>query len=164
MSIAYLSLGSNIESRRMNLLKALRLLKAEAGMLVSESSLYETEAWQMEEGTNAFLNQVIAMDTFLSPHELMDLCLRIEEENGRVRDGKVSSRTIDIDILLYDDLIVHENNLTLPHPRMQLRRFVLMPLNEIAAELIHPTLKKNINELLQNCNDTCEVKMYEATV
>lgn len=163
MSIAYLSLGSNIEARKISLIKAIRLLKAEAGMLVAESSLYETEAWEMEEGTNAFLNQVIAVDTFLSPEELMELCLTIEEENGRVRNGTVSSRTIDIDILLFDDLIVHEN-LQLPHPRMHLRKFVLLPLNEIAPQLMHPVLKKNINELLQNCTDTCEVKKYEPKI
>ena len=163
MSIAYLSLGSNIEPRKMNLIKAIRVLKAEAGIINKESRIYETQAWGMSSDTENFLNQVIEIDTFLSVDELMELCLRVEEEAGRVRTGKIESRIIDIDILLFDTIIMNDK-IQVPHPRMQYRKFVLIPLAEIAPDLVHPVSQKTISELLKSCADTCEINMYEAKV
>jgi 2-amino-4-hydroxy-6-hydroxymethyldihydropteridine diphosphokinase len=144
--LVYLSLGSNVGDREAQLREAEARLAA-AGRVIAASSFYETEPVEFIEQP-WFLNGVFALETNQTPHELMAVILRIEEEMGRRRVQKKGPRSIDIDILLFDDMIVDSKDLTIPHPAMHQRRFVLEPLVEIAPERLHPLLKKTIRELL----------------
>jgi 2-amino-4-hydroxy-6-hydroxymethyldihydropteridine diphosphokinase len=151
--LAYLSLGSNVGDRVAHLRDALARLGA-AGRAVAVSSFYETEPVEFTRQP-WFLNCAVALETSLSPRQLMTAILRIEEEMGRKRVQKKGPRSIDIDILIFvsqiadeiADTIMESKELTIPHPAMQQRRFVLEPLVEIAPELLHPILKKTISEL-----------------
>ena len=147
-NLAYLSLGSNIGDREAHLRDALARLGAN-GRVVAVSSFYETEPVEFTRQP-WFLNCAIALETSQTPRQLMTTLLRIEEEMGRRRVQKKGPRAIDIDILLFDDTIVDSEELTIPHPTMHERRFVLEPLAEIAPELLHPVLKKTIGELLDS--------------
>jgi len=142
----YLSLGSNIGDREAHLHAAIARLQTE-GRIVSVSSFYETEPVEF---TNQgwFLNCAVALETTETPEQVMAAVLQIEHEMGRQRLKKKGPRIIDIDILLFSDKIVHSAELTVPHPAMQKRRFVLQPLAEIAPEARHPVLKKTVRELL----------------
>jgi 2-amino-4-hydroxy-6-hydroxymethyldihydropteridine diphosphokinase len=144
-NLVYLSLGSNVGDREAHLQEA-RARLAEVGRVVAESSFYETEPVEFTQQP-WFLNGALALETSKTPGELMAAILRIEEEMGRQRVQKKGPRTIDIDILLFGDTIINSPELTIPHPAMQQRRFVLEPLAEIAPEVIHPVLKKTIREL-----------------
>lgn len=153
---AYLLLGSNTGDRNLMMDAARVRIGLLVGNIVAESSLYETAAWGNTEQP-PFLNQAIALDTDLDPHLLLSTLLAIEKSLGRVRTTPWAPRPIDIDILLYGDVVIHEPELTVPHPSMPERRFALMPLNEIASELMHPVLQKTISELLTDCKDTLSV-------
>jgi 2-amino-4-hydroxy-6-hydroxymethyldihydropteridine diphosphokinase len=142
----YLSLGSNVGDRAAHLRDAVTRLGA-ADHVVAESSLYETEPVEFTEQP-WFLNCAVALETRKTPQQLMAAILNIEQKMGRRRVQKKGPRSIDIDILLFGDTIVHSKELTIPHPAMQQRRFVLEPLAEIAPTVIHPVLKKTIGELL----------------
>ncbi len=144
--IAYLSLGSNVGDRAGQLHDAIARLAA-AGRVVATSSFYETEPVEFTEQP-WFLNCAVALETRISPPELMKTVLGIEQEMGRRRTQKKGPRTIDIDILLYGDEVVDSPELKIPHPAMQERRFVLQPLAEIAPGARHPALKKTVAELL----------------
>jgi 2-amino-4-hydroxy-6-hydroxymethyldihydropteridine diphosphokinase len=144
--IAYLSLGSNLGDREQNLHKAIRRASA-LGRVVAVSSVHETEPVEFTDQP-WFLNCVVALETVVDPGDLMDELLRIEQEMGRERVQKKGPRSIDIDILLFGNVVVNTPELTIPHPSMANRRFVLAPLAEIAPELRHPTLRKGIRELL----------------
>jgi 2-amino-4-hydroxy-6-hydroxymethyldihydropteridine diphosphokinase len=146
--LVYLSLGSNVGDREAQLQEA-RAKLAAVGRVVAESSFYETEPVEFTQQP-WFLNCVLALETSKTPQELIAVILRIEVEMGRRRVQKKGPRTIDIDILLFDDTIVDSEELTIPHPTMHERRFVLEPLAEIAPELLHPVLKKTIRELLDS--------------
>lgn len=141
----YLSLGSNVGDRLANLKAAVERLH-DVGHVVATSSVYETEPVEFTDQP-WFLNCVVEMETEKTPKPLLDAILAIEEEMGRRRGQKKGPRTIDIDILLFDDSIVWDEDMTVPHPSMQNRRFVLEPLAEIAGGVRHPVLKKNIQEL-----------------
>jgi 2-amino-4-hydroxy-6-hydroxymethyldihydropteridine diphosphokinase len=147
-NLVYLSLGSNLGDRQVQLQDALAKLAA-VGRVVATSSFYETEPVEFTQQP-WFLNCAIALETNKTPEQLMAAILRIEEEMGRRRVQKKGPRAIDIDILLFDDTIVDSKELTIPHPAMHQRRFVLEPLAEIAPELVHPVLKKTIGELLDS--------------
>ena len=147
-NLVYLSLGSNLGDRQVQLQDALAKLAA-VGRVVATSSFYETEPVEFTQQP-WFLNCAIALETNKTPEQLMAAILRIEEEMGRRRVQKKGPRAIDIDILLFDDTIVDSEELTIPHPTMHERRFVLEPLAEIAPELLHPVLKKTIRELLDS--------------
>lgn len=150
---AYLALGSNLGDRYANLKNALVRL----GKLASQSSVYETEAVGSVVQPD-FLNLVVAIDTVLSPMELLNLCETIERELGRAHKGTGAARPIDIDILLYGNEIVRTDRLVVPHPRLSQRRFVLEPLTDIAAQLRVPGLHATVSELLSRCQDLCRVE------
>ncbi len=158
----YLLLGSNLGDREKFLEEAILLLSEKAGKIISWSSVYETEPWGFET-QNSFLNRVILVQTDLMPEELLHVILEIERVMGRkrVKEG-YDSRIIDIDILFYDDLISHTDDLTIPHPRMHLRRFTLIPMEEIAPDFMHPLLRKTMSELLKDCEDQGKASLYSS--
>ena len=145
MAIAYLGLGSNLGEREKNLRQALTLLSLKVN-LDEVSSLYETEPVGYKEQP-LFLNLVCRITTNSSPEELFRLAKNIETRMGRVPSFPNAPRIIDIDILFYDNKIIATQNLTIPHPRLKDRAFVLIPLAEIAPNLVHPKLDKNITQL-----------------
>lgn len=136
---------------------AISEIEIKLGNISRRSSLYQTASWGKHDQPD-FINQVIELKTSLEPKDLLSGILGIEADFGRKRIEKWGSRTIDIDILLYDDQIVNEPELIIPHPYLAFRRFCLMPLCEIAPEFIHPVLKKNIQELLFELSDDLLVK------
>ncbi len=146
MSIVYLGLGTNLGDRKQNISKAIEAISLKMS-ISKQSSLYETTAWGYTDQPN-FLNQVIEVETHLSPLRLLNFLKKTEVELGRVENFRYGPRPIDIDILFYDDLIKTTSRLQIPHPRIPARAFVLVPLNEIAPGFVHPVLKKTIAELL----------------
>lgn len=154
MGIAYLLSGSNQGDRAGYLQSAATYLRKDAGELLECSHIYESASWGFDH-PSPFLNQAIKLKTFLKPEELLDVLHRIEALCGRKRTGddEIEARTLDIDILFYDDLVLETSVLTLPHPRIHLRRFALKPLMEVAPDHIHPLLKKSVSQLLEECSD-----------
>jgi 2-amino-4-hydroxy-6-hydroxymethyldihydropteridine diphosphokinase len=150
-------IGGNLGNRKENLSKADSLINEQCGSLTRSSSIYETDAWGNTDQPS-FLNQALEISTSLNARQLMRRVLKIEEEMGRVRKEKLGPRIIDIDILLFENEIHDLRFLKIPHPEMQNRRFVLVPLAEINSTLQHPVLKKSIAELLEECPDNLEVK------
>ncbi|MBO9620421.1 MAG: 2-amino-4-hydroxy-6-hydroxymethyldihydropteridine diphosphokinase, partial [Niabella sp.] len=134
-----------------------RHLEKEAGVIIKRSAIYETAAWGLTDQPD-FYNQALEIATDLSPEQLMAVILNIETAMGRIREERYGPRTIDIDILLYGNFICDTPSVTIPHPRMTERRFVLTPLDEIAPDLVHPQLNKTIHELLGVTTDASLVK------
>lgn len=159
MAIAYISLGSNLGSKLQNINKAVALIAEECGTINNISSLYETEPWGFE-SDKKFLNQVLSLTTGLTTRELLSGLLSIEKMMGRTRERSrtYTSRIIDLDILFYDQEIIREENLTIPHPQIQNRSFILVPLMEIAASFVHPQLNKTIERLAQDCRDNSLIR------
>lgn len=157
MNKAYLLTGGNTGERKMELSRAVALIAAKTGKILKQSHLYETAAWGKTD-QSPFLNQALLIETPLSPQALLESILAIELEMGRERKEKYGPRNIDIDILLYNNEIISQPHLHIPHPEMTRRRFVLTPLSEIAPNLIHPTLHLSIKKLLELCPDTLEVR------
>jgi len=145
----YLSLGSNTGDRVANLCKALGHVE-KLGKIIAVSSLYETEPVEVDRAQPWFLNCVVALETELMPRQLLSCTLGIEQALGRRRLEKKGPRTIDIDIVLFGNAIVRSPELTIPHPALQQRRFVLEPLTEIAPEARHPVLKRTVRQLLES--------------
>lgn len=158
MNKAYLLLGSNEGDRHKWLSDALKQINERCGRVVLQSSIYQTAAWGIEEQPD-FLNLAVMVETQLSAIELLGCVREIENNLGRQRKLKWGQRTLDIDILFYDDYIVDLEELKIPHPFIQQRRFALVPMAEIAADLQHPVLHKTITQLLDECPDVLEVKM-----
>jgi len=158
MSKLFLLLGGNLGNKELIFAKALEMTVKRIGLLVSKSSVYETEPWGFQ-SEDLFWNQAVLVETNLKPLQVLEEVQHIETELGRVRhEGRYVSRVIDIDLLFYDDLIIQSPRLELPHPRMAGRRFVLEPLAEIAPDFIHPVLKKTMAVLRDECHDPLKVK------
>ncbi len=158
MKTVYLGIGTNLGEREENLRQAITLIGEHIGDITRVSSVYETEPWGFKSETT-FLNLVVIAETELTPSGLLGRILMIEAMMGRLREGVgYKSRVIDIDILFFGSRIFENKALTIPHPKIQDRKFVLIPLAEIAGDLIHPVFKKNIRELLRECKDKSEVK------
>lgn len=155
MNKIFLITGGNIGDRKKILEAAVVLIEAKIGKIIQRSRIYETDAWGITDQPS-FYNQVLVVESSFSAIEVIKIILKIEEELGRVRTIKNAARTIDIDILFFNNEIVNEENLTIPHPQIANRRFVLKPLDEIAPMLIHPVYKKSIHELLAICSDELE--------
>jgi 2-amino-4-hydroxy-6-hydroxymethyldihydropteridine diphosphokinase len=153
---AFLLIGGNLGDRLNYLNLACKAIEQRCGQIISGSSVYETEAWGLKE-QNAFYNQALKIETKLNAKELLNCILKIEESLGRKRDKKYGPRTIDIDILLFNDEIIEAKNLKVPHPELHNRRFALECLNEIASAEIHPVFNKTINQLLAECPDPLSV-------
>ena len=158
----YLLLGSNLGDRRKMITAAEKLIDKSVGDLVKFSGIYETDAWG-KTSQPPFLNQVIQITSKLSPKNLLTALLQIEDKLGRKRYEKWGERVIDIDILYYGDLIFHDKHLSVPHPEISSRRFTLIPLVEIAANFVHPVLKKSNRKLLKECKDELQVKSYKSS-
>ena len=152
MSIAYIALGSNLGDKEANLRQALKMLLVKGLQIRSVSSFFKTEPYGVTDQPE-FINAVACVKTDLAPEKLLKLLLDTELEMGRVRLRHWGERNIDLDLLLYDDLIYYSEKLVLPHSDMQNRLFVLQPLSEIAADKIHPVYKKSIQYLLKSLTD-----------
>jgi 2-amino-4-hydroxy-6-hydroxymethyldihydropteridine diphosphokinase len=159
MKDIYLSLGSNIGDRALNISRAIESLPVHGVHVVQQSSPYETEPVELRD-QEWFLNGVVEVETKLTPQRLMQALLEIERSMGRLRLTPKGPRIIDMDILLFGSQIIREPGLEIPHPRMAERRFVLVPFAEIAAGAMHPVLKKTIAQLLDETPDRSEVRLF----
>ena len=164
MATVYVSLGSNLGDRLQYLKGAIgRIEEAEKISIKKLSSVYETQPVGYE-NQGWFLNLVLEVETSLDPLSLLDHLLSIEDQLGRKREEKWGPRSIDVDILLYNNQVVDSERLTIPHPRMHKRKFVLILLAQIAPQLLHPLLKKSMSELIENCEDKSVVKLYSEKI
>jgi 2-amino-4-hydroxy-6-hydroxymethyldihydropteridine diphosphokinase len=163
MNEAFLGLGGNEGDRLENLSACLEAIERECGQILMRSGVYETEAWGLYSELK-FLNQVIQVQTKLGAKELLVKLLLIEQNLGRKRSAKAyADRPADIDILFMNTEIIDTDGLQIPHPRLHLRKFVLMPLHEIAPNYIHPVLHTRICDLLAKCEDTLAVNLFKAS-
>lgn len=159
MNAAYLLIGGNLGDRLANLKAAKDAMALHCGPVIKESAIYETAAWGLEDQP-AFLNQAVLLETRLSAEQLLDQLLQIERSLGRIRNEKYGPRLIDIDILLFNDAVIEQPGLKVPHPRLPHRRFALQCLAEISPGLVHPLLHKTIEQLLKECADSLAVHKF----
>lgn len=155
---AFISLGTNLGDRIHNLKKAVHAIESNLGEIILQSALYETKPWGKSDQPD-FLNQVILILTDKIPQACLNTLSSIERQLGRTRDEKWGARIIDLDLLYVNDQIINTKKLILPHPGIPYRRFVLVPMAEIAPDFIHPHLLKNQIQLLDECTDKLEVKV-----
>ena len=158
MHQVFLGTGGNTGNKQENFDKVYTFIKNELGDIIQPSSVYETSPWGFESKDN-FWNQVLSIETTLSPEELLLKIAEIETSFGRNRENEgYSSREMDIDILYFDDEIINTEKLTIPHPLLHKRLFVLVPLAEIAPDFVHPVLKLSSLEMLNICEDKSEIR------
>jgi 2-amino-4-hydroxy-6-hydroxymethyldihydropteridine diphosphokinase len=161
MKIVFLGVGTNLGNREHNLEQAVAKVEESIGPVMKSSSSFLTEPWGFQ-SENEFLNLVLKVGTNLTPSGLLGRILMIESLLGRFRgQDRYTSRIIDIDILLYEDMIIDEESLRIPHPLMHQRKFVLVPLCEIEPETIHPVFGRTMEYLLKSCSDQSVVKKYK---
>ena len=158
--ISHLLIGSNLQDRKRLLCQAADLLNYKVGKVIETSSIYETSSWGIR-NLPPFLNQVVLLDTELTPHELLEGIKEIEENLGRKQRKKWNSREIDIDILFYGDEIIHSEKLTIPHPLLQDRLFALVPLLEVSPNKMHPVLGLSVKDMIVHCKDFEKVTLLE---
>ena len=158
--MVYIGLGSNIGNRFALLQEAVDCIDSSIGTILSVSKVYETPAWGFE--SEAFLNACIKIETKYTAFEVLEALLSIENKLGRDRNLSegYQARPIDLDILLFKNDVISQKRLQLPHPRMELRQFVLTPLADIAAKTVHPQLNKSIEELQQKCEDDSVLSIW----
>lgn len=159
MNKTYLLLGSNMGNSKASLSKAVVQIEKLIGKVTRQSGLYSTAAWGNTKQPD-FLNQVIIVETELSAIQTMQTILTIEKKMGRIRTIKNAPRVIDIDILFFNKEMINQKELVIPHPQIQNRRFVLVPLNQLSPNLKHPALNKTVHQLLINCPDKLNVKKF----
>ncbi len=160
MHTYHLLLGSNVGNKTNHLESALSLIDQQIGQVVERSSLYETEPWGLENQDN-FINQAVKVISDKSPQKVLDIIKEIELKIGRTVTEHWGPRVIDIDILYCDDMVMDAENIKIPHPQISNRNFVLVPLIEIAGDMMDPVLQITIDEIYEKCTDTCEVYLYE---
>lgn len=153
-------MGGNIGNTQAVFKKAIEQIESGIGRCVLKSRLYTTEPWGFE-AEQLFLNQVVVVETELEPHAVLELCLQTEAELGRTRGNGYQSRTIDIDILFFDNRIIDLPDLKVPHPLLHLRNFVLQPMCDVAPQLVHPVLKKTMEQLRAECADEAKCVLAE---
>jgi 2-amino-4-hydroxy-6-hydroxymethyldihydropteridine diphosphokinase len=161
MNHVYLLLGSNMGNRKEMLEQAVQRIADRAGEVVRQSSVYETLPWGFDTDV-PFLNQAIRINTEESPMELLEILLEIETDLGRIRFREgYASREIDVDILFFNDRTINDPDLIVPHPRLHLRKFTLVPLVDLDPSIYHPVFRKTVEELLYECEDELEVRLFE---
>ena len=152
MSKVYLSIGSNKGNRSVLINKAIDEIEKKVGIIISRSSIYQSKSWGFD--SNDFYNLCLLIDTDIMPKSLLINLKKIEKSMGREDvDGSYSDRLIDIDILFYDNITTDSEDLKIPHPKIEIRKFVLVPMLEIADDYVHPILNKTIKELNNDCSD-----------
>ena len=159
MNKVYLQLGSNIRDRYKYLSNGRRSINNEIGNIICQSKIYESNPWGITD-QDQFLNQIIIINTNLRAKEILEKSQEIERRSGRATKGKWEARTLDIDILFFNNEIINTDHLKIPHPLIQERLFVLIPLSEINKDLRHPILKKDIATLLSECSDKGKVNEF----
>lgn len=161
MAEVYLLLGSNIGNRELILHSAIDEIDSELGKVGDVSSYYETASWGYKDD-HMYLNLVVKITTTMTPKSLLRIIHQIEKKFGRIRSksDQYEARTLDIDILFYNDLILQQPALSIPHSHLHERKFTLIPLAEIAPSFIHPLLEKSVSQLLFECRDKSEVKRF----
>lgn len=160
MNEVFVLLGGNVGDKSKIFIETRKLIGERIGLITKLSSVYVTESWGFE--SELFWNQAIIIASTLNPHEILHQAQAIEKEMGRTREsGHYESRIIDIDLLFYNDLQLKTPDLTIPHPKMGERKFVLIPLNEIAPDKLHPGLGLKVREMLQICPDTLLVERID---
>lgn len=160
MEKIYLGIGTNLGDRELNLRRAIDKINDHIGTVVHLSSVYETEPVGFSSG-DMFLNLAAEVDSIMEPDSMIDKIMQIETLLGRIRKaGRYGSRVIDIDILMYGQTIIKSDLVTVPHPRLHERKFVLVPLCELAPDFVHPLLKKSIRILLDECSDKSFIQKY----
>jgi len=159
MNTIFLQLGSNMGERKEFLQSAIVLIVEEIGAIQKKSKVYESVPWGVD-GQNNYLNQVLEIKSRFLVEEVLEKVLQIEDKIGRIRNEKWGERIIDIDILFFNDMVIEKEGLCVPHIHLHKRNFVLLPLQEIAPEFIHPKYQKTISELKQECRDSEKVEEY----
>ena len=159
MNTVYLQLGSNLGDREQLITSAAQLISEYIGEIKHISQIYESLPWRVE-GQKKYLNQIIEVRTLFSAEEVLVLVMKIENDLGRIRIEKWGERLIDIDIIFYNDEIIETSDLCIPHKHMHERNFVLVPLKEIASDVVHPKYNKTVVELFNESKDTEKVVRY----